>query len=29
VVTTPDDPGYCYGNLIVLPAPPQVGEVAF
>jgi GNAT superfamily N-acetyltransferase len=29
VVTTPDDPGYFYGNLLVLPAPPQIGEVAF
>jgi GNAT superfamily N-acetyltransferase len=29
VVTTPDDPTYYYGNLLVLPAPPQVGEVAF
>lgn len=29
VVRTPDDPGYYYGNLLVLPAPPQVGEVAF
>ncbi|MDB4959901.1 MAG: family N-acetyltransferase [Myxococcales bacterium] len=29
VVETPDDPGYYYGNLLVLPAPPQVGEVAF
>src|SRR6185503_7924506 len=28
-VTTPDDPGYYYGNLIVLPAAPQIGEVAF
>src|SRR5689334_5941579 len=29
VVTTPDDPSYYYGNLLVLPAAPQVGEVAF
>jgi GNAT superfamily N-acetyltransferase len=29
VVVTPDDPGYYYGNLLVLPAPPQVGEVAY
>ncbi|HET9991082.1 MAG TPA: hypothetical protein VFQ65_21265, partial [Kofleriaceae bacterium] len=29
VITTPDDPGYYYGNLLLLPAPPQVGEVAF
>ena len=29
VVETPDDPGYHYGNLLVLPAPPQVGEVAY
>lgn len=29
VIATPDDPGYCYGNLLVLPAPPQVGEVGF
>jgi GNAT superfamily N-acetyltransferase len=29
VVKTPDDPGYYYGNLLVLPAAPQVGEVAF
>ncbi len=29
VVTTPDDPGYYYGNLLVFPAPPQVGEVAY
>jgi GNAT superfamily N-acetyltransferase len=28
-VETPDDPGYHYGNLLVLPAPPQVGEVAY
>lgn len=28
-ITTPDDPGYYYGNLLMLPAPPQVGEVAF
>jgi GNAT superfamily N-acetyltransferase len=29
VVTTPDDPSYYDGNLLVLPAAPQVGEVAF
>ena len=29
VVQTPDDPGYYYGNLLVLPAAPQVGEVAY
>ena len=29
VVSTPTDPGYYYGNLLVLPAAPQVGEVAF
>jgi GNAT superfamily N-acetyltransferase len=29
VITTPDDPGYHYGNLLLLPAPPQVGEVSF
>jgi GNAT superfamily N-acetyltransferase len=28
-IATPDDPGYYYGNLLLLPAPPQVGEVAF
>jgi GNAT superfamily N-acetyltransferase len=28
VVSTPSDPGYYYGNLLVLPAAPQVGEVA-
>jgi GNAT superfamily N-acetyltransferase len=28
VVETPDDPGYYYGNLLVLPAPPQPGELA-
>lgn len=28
VAITPDDPGYYFGNLLVLPAPPQVGEVA-
>lgn len=28
VVETPDDPGYYYGNLLVLPAPPQAGDVA-
>lgn len=29
VVITPDDPAYYFGNLLVLPAPPQVGEVAY
>jgi len=29
VIETPDDPGYYYGNLLVLPAAPQVGEVAY
>jgi len=29
VVETPDDPGYYYGNLMVFPAAPQVGEVAY
>lgn len=29
VIVTPDDPGYYYGNLLLMPAPPQVGEVAF
>jgi GNAT superfamily N-acetyltransferase len=29
VVETPDDPSYAHGNLLVLPAPPQVGEVAY
>jgi ribosomal protein S18 acetylase RimI-like enzyme len=29
VVRTPDDPGYYFGNQLVLPAPPQVGEVAY
>jgi GNAT superfamily N-acetyltransferase len=29
VVETPDDPGYYFGNLLVLPAAPQVGEVAY
>jgi GNAT superfamily N-acetyltransferase len=28
VVETPDDPGYYHGNLLVLPAAPQAGEVA-
>jgi hypothetical protein len=27
VAITPDDPGYRYGNLLVLRAPPQAGEV--
>ncbi len=29
VVKTPDDPTYYFGNLLVLPAAPQVGEVAY
>ncbi len=29
VVETPDDPNYFYGNLLVLRAAPQVGEVAY
>jgi len=29
VVITPDDPSYYFGNLLVLPAAPQVGEVAY
>ncbi len=29
VVKTPDDPTYYFGNLLVLPAVPQVGEVAY
>ncbi len=29
VVETPDDPGYFFGNLLALPAAPQVGEVAY
>jgi hypothetical protein len=29
VVETPDDPSFRYGNLLVMPAPPQVGEVAY
>jgi len=29
VVVTPEDPSYYFGNLLVLPAPPQVGEVAY
>ncbi len=29
VVTTPDDPGYYHGNVLVLPAAPQVGEVTY
>ena len=28
VVETPGDPDYFHGNLLVLPAPPQPGEVA-
>lgn len=27
VVSTPDDPGYYRGNLLVMAAPPQVGEL--
>jgi GNAT superfamily N-acetyltransferase len=27
VAVTPEDPGYHYGNLVVLPGPPQAGEV--
>jgi ribosomal protein S18 acetylase RimI-like enzyme len=29
VVSTPDDRGYYFGNLLVLRAAPQVGEVAY
>ena len=29
VVATPDDPSYYFGNMLVLPAAPQVGEVAY
>jgi GNAT superfamily N-acetyltransferase len=29
VAITADDPGYYHGNLLVLPAAPQVGEVAY
>ncbi len=29
VVETPDNPGFYDGNVLVLPAPPQVGEVAY
>jgi ribosomal protein S18 acetylase RimI-like enzyme len=29
VVETPDDPNYYDGNVLVLPAAPQVGEVAY
>jgi GNAT superfamily N-acetyltransferase len=29
VVETPDDPGYYHGNLLVLPAPPQPGELPY
>jgi len=29
VVETPDDPGYYFGNLLALPAAPQIGEVAY
>src|SRR5687767_13583750 len=28
VAITPDDPGYRYGNLLVLRGPPRAGEVA-
>jgi len=28
VIETPDDPGYYYGNVLVLPEPPRAGEVA-
>lgn len=29
VVETPDDPTYFHGNVLVLPAAPQVGEVTY
>jgi GNAT superfamily N-acetyltransferase len=29
VIATPDDPGYYFGNLLLIPAAPQAGEVAF
>ena len=29
VVETPDNPGFYDGNVLVLPAPPQVGEVTY
>jgi GNAT superfamily N-acetyltransferase len=29
IVETSDDPSYYHGNVIVLPAPPQVGEVTY
>ena len=29
VVETPENPGYYDGNVLVLPAPPQVGEVTY
>lgn len=29
VVETPDDPSYFHGNVLVLPAAPQVGEVTY
>ena len=29
VVATPADPDYYFGNMLVLPAAPQVGEVAY
>ena len=28
ITATPDDPGYYYGNMLVLPAPPAPGELA-
>ncbi|MEJ7603054.1 MAG: GNAT family N-acetyltransferase [Kofleriaceae bacterium] len=28
-VATPDNPTYCYGTYLALPAPPQVGEAAY
>ncbi|HEY0250794.1 MAG TPA: GNAT family N-acetyltransferase [Kofleriaceae bacterium] len=29
VIETPDDPGYYYGNLLIIPAAPQAGEVSY
>lgn len=29
VIQTPDDPGYYFGNLLLIPSAPQVGEVSF
>ncbi len=29
VISTPDDPTYYFGNLLVFPAAPQVGEVGY